>query len=98
MFKEAAIRLCVGEANPQLDALLKKVGVETAACVRAGRESVRRDLAEALEEQGYVGTGSGSVLVVGMPRAVAKALGQKLRQRAVIFHERGRRTELVFVG
>jgi hypothetical protein len=38
------------------------------------------------------------VLVVGMPRAEAKELGQRLRQRAVIFHERGRKTELVFVG
>jgi hypothetical protein len=98
MFREAAIRLCVGEPNPRLDALLEKVGLLTAACVRAGRESVRRDLAEALEEQGYVGTGVGSVLVVGMPRASAKELGQRLRQRAVIFHEKGRRTELVFVG
>ena len=98
MFRAAAISLRVGESNPRLDALLEKEGLETAACVHAGRESVRRDLAEALEEQGYVGTGVGSVLVVGMPRAVAKALGQRLRQRAVIFHERGRRTELVFVG
>jgi hypothetical protein len=98
MFREAAIKLCVGEPNPRLDALLAKVGQQTAACVRAGRESVRRDLAEALEEQGYVGTGGESVLVVGMPRAIAKALGQRLRQRAVIFHERGRKTELVFVG
>ena len=98
MFREAAIRLRVGEVNPQLDALLAKVGQETAACVRAGRESVRRDLAEALEERGYVGTGEGTVLVVGMPRGEAKALGQRIRQRAVIFHQRGRRTELVFVG
>ena len=98
MFRAAAISLRVGESNPRLDAFLEKEGLETAACVCAGRESVRRDLAEALEEQGYVGTGVGSVLVVGMPRAVAKALGQRLRQRAVIFHERGRRTELVFVG
>ena len=98
MFREAAIQLRVGEANPRLDELLGRAGVETAACVRAGRESVRRDLAEALEEQGYVGTGVGSVLVVGMPRDTAKELGQRLRQRAVIFHQRGRRTELVFVG
>ena len=75
MFREGAIRLCVGEANPQLDALLAKVGQESAACVRAGRESVRRDLAEALEERGYVGTGEGTVLVVGMPRGEAKLLG-----------------------
>ena len=75
MFREAAIRLRVGEVNPQLDALLARVGSETAACVRAGRESVRRDLAEALEEQGYVGTGAGTVLVVGMPRGEAKLLG-----------------------
>ena len=98
MFREAAISLRVGEPNPRLDALLAKVGLETAACVRAGRESVRRDLAEALEERGYVGTGVGSVLVVGMPRGEAKLLGRKIRQRAVIFHQRGRRTELVFVG
>ena len=44
------------------------------------------------------GTGEGTVLVVGMPRGEAKLLGQKIRQRAVIFHQRGRRTELVFVG
>ena len=98
MFREAAIRLRVGEANPRLDALLARVGQETAACVRTSRESVRRELAEALEERGYVGIGEGSVLVVGMERVGAKELGQRLRQRAVIFHERGRRTELVFVG
>ena len=98
MFREASIRLRVGETNPRLDALLARVGMETAACVRAGRESVRRDLAEALEEQGYVGTGAGTVLVVGMPRGEAKALGQRIRQRAVIFHQKGKRTELVFVG
>ena len=68
MFREAAIRLRVGEANPRLDALLAKVGLETAARVRAGQESVRRDLAEELEERGYVGTGEGTVLVVWMPR------------------------------
>ena len=98
MFREAAIKLRVGESNPRLDALLARVGQETAACIRAGRESVRRDLAEALEERGYVGMGEGSVLVVGMERSGAKELGERLRQRAVIFHRRGERTELVFVG
>ena len=98
MFREQPISLRVGEPNARLDALLEKVGMETAACIRAGRESVRRDLAEALEEEGYVGMGEGSVLVVGMERRKAKELGQRLRQRAVIFHRRGERTELVFVG
>ena len=98
MFRSPAISLRVGEPNARLDALLEEVGVETAACIRAGRESVRRDLAEALEEQGYVGMGEGSVLVVGMGKSGAKELGERLRQRAVIFHRRGERTELVFVG
>ena len=98
MFREASITVKVGQANPRLDALLEKVGQQTAACIRAGRESVRRDLAEALEERGYVGMGEGSVLVVGMGREVAREIGQRLRQRAVIFHRRGERTELVFVG
>ncbi len=98
MFREAAIKLKVGEPNPRLDELLARVGQETAACVRAGRESVRRELAEALEERGYVGMGEGSVLVVGMGKSGAKELGERLRQRAVIFHRRGERTELVFVG
>ena len=98
MFREAAITVKVGQANPALDALLEKVGQQTAACIHAGRESVRRDLAEALEERGYVGMGEGSVLVVGMGREVAREIGLKIRQRAVIFHRRGERTELVFVG
>jgi hypothetical protein len=98
MFREAAITVKVGQENPRLDALLEKVGQQTAACIRAGRESVRRDLAEALEERGYVGMGEGSVLVVGMGREVAREIGLRLRQRAVIFHRRGERTELVFVG
>ncbi len=98
MFRSPAISLRVGEPNVRLDALLDEVGVETAACIRAGRESVRRDLAEALEEQGYVGMGEGSVLVVGMGKHKAKELGRRLRQRAVIFHRKGERTELVFVG
>ena len=92
-------RACSSAAsNPTPSTCCSPTGAESAACIRAGKESVRRDLAEALEEGGYVGVGEGSVLLVGMERVRAKELGQKLRQRAVIFHERGRRTELVFVG
>lgn len=90
---EPSIRLRVGEANPRLDAFLARVGLETAACV-----SAQEGLDEVLQEQGYAGTGGGSVLVVGLPRDRARAIGRRLRQRAVIFHQRGRKTELVFVG
>lgn len=90
---EPSIRLRVGEANPRLDAFLARVGLETAACVAA-----QEGLDEVLQEQGYAGTGEGSVLVVGLPRDGAREVGRRLRQRAVIFHQRGRETELVFVG
>lgn len=87
------IELRVGEPNPRLDAFLAREGLETAACV-----SAQAGLDEVLHEQGYAGTGSGSVLVVGVARERAREIGLRLRQRAVIFHQRGRRTELVFVG
>lgn len=93
MFRETAISLRVGEANPRLDALLAREGLESAACVR-----VQAGLAEALEEQGYAAPESGSVLIFGMPRGQALALGRRLGRRAVVFHQRGRQTELVFSG
>ena len=92
MFREQSIALRVGQANPQLDALLLREGLETAACVE-GAEG----LAEALHEQGYAEAG-GSVLIVGLPRGEARELGVRLGRRAVIFHQWGRETELVFVG
>ena len=88
-----ALELRVGEPNPLLDAFLAREGLETAACV-----SAQAGLDEVLHEQGYPGIGGGSVLIVGMPRGAARDLGQRLRQRAVIFHQRGRETELVFAG
>lgn len=93
MFREAGIRLRVGEANPRLDALLAREGLESAACV-----SSQAGLEEVLHERGYAGVGRGSVLIVGLRRPEARELGQRLRQRAVIFHQRGRETELVFAG
>ena len=87
------IELRVGQPNPRLDALLAREGLETAACVHA-----QEGLDEVLHEEGYAGSGAGSVLVVGLPRDTARAIGRRLRQRAVIFHQRGRETELVFVG
>ena len=93
MFREPSIELRVGQPNPRLDALLAREGLETAACVHA-----QEGLDEVLHEEGYAGSGAGSVLVVGLPRDTARAIGRRLRQRAVIFHQRGRETELVFVG
>ena len=106
MLRDDAIQLHVGEPNPRLDALLAREGLETAACVSAppSDEDAHHALAEALHEQGYgwldgrAGPARESVLLVGLPREEARELGWKLRQRAVIFHQRGRRTELVFVG
>ena len=77
-----ALELRVGEANPLLDAFLAREGLETAACVPS-----QPGLDEAL-----------CVLIVGLPRVAARDLGRRLRQRAVIFHQRGRETELVFAG
>lgn len=91
--RSPSIELRVGRPNPRLDALLLREGLETAACVCA-----QAGLEEALQEQGYAGVGSGSVLIVGLPRGAARDLGRRLRQRAVIFHQRGRETELVFAG
>ena len=88
-----ALELRVGEANPVLDAILAREGLETAACVPS-----QPGLDEALCEQGYPGIGGASVLIVGLPRVAARDLGRRLRQRAVIFHQRGRETELVFAG
>ena len=73
--------------------LLAREGLETAACVPS-----QPGLDEALCEQGYPGIGGASVLIVGLPRVAARDLGRRLRQRAVIFHQRGRETELVFAG
>ena len=88
-----ALELRVGEANPLLDAFLLREGLETAACVPS-----QPGLDEALCEQGYPGIGGASVLIVGLPRVAARDLGRRLRHRAVIFHQRGRATELVFAG
>ena len=85
-----------------LGLVAKEVGSEgvdyiQALSATAGRLGVgRMDLfALALARQ------EGCMLLSGDARLrtlAEKELGQKLRQRAVIFHERGRRTELVFVG
>ena len=53
------IELRVGQPNPRLDALLAREGLETAACVHA-----QKGLDEVLQEEGYAGSGAGSVLVV----------------------------------
>ena len=98
MFREAAIRLRVGEANPQLDALLAKVGLETAACVRAGRERVRRDLAEALEERGNVGDRGGDCAGGRDAAGGGEIAGAEDQAEGGDFSPAGRRAELVFAG
>jgi hypothetical protein len=90
------IVLRVGEPNVDLDELLEAELASSAAFVspgnRHGREQTRRE-----DAQGKWGV-EASVLIVGIARAEAEALGRKLEQNAIVFAQKGGAPELVLLA
>jgi uncharacterized protein len=80
--------LRIGEANAALERLMREHHAETAAFVTAanphGMQRSRPD-------------SEPSVLLLGIPRAEAIALGRRLEQNAIVFVERGGAPELVLM-
>jgi hypothetical protein len=118
VFGAPELVLHVGEASPELDALLASEGAATAAYVTAANPRGRvlseienhvacAALCDAQIRAGYAcypgegrdpqgkWTAEPSVLVVGIARGDALALGRALEQNAIVFVERGLPPELL---
>lgn len=99
----------IGEASDVLEAMLAKHHAACAAFVSSANtrgvatpENERR--LDGLKYRVFQGEGRDpdgawtaepSVLIMGIPRAEAEALGRRLEQNAIVFVEKGRAPELV---
>jgi hypothetical protein len=109
VFADPELVLRIGEPSRRLDALLEHEGATTAAYVTAAASAVAT-LAELVAAAGYPAyPGEGrdpdgdrdaeqSLLVIGIYRANAEALGRLFGQNAIVFVEKGAAPELVVLG